>query len=100
MRKMMLLMGMLVAMMIAAPAIAGEFYAMDGIKGATPLQDQTLAATEGGSTCDAGGLTAKDQGAGVCLVSLISHPSGATIAFSVTNALPVTAANYLQVTGF
>ncbi len=83
----------------AAPAIAADFHALGGLQGATPapLQDQVLATTEGGASCDIGGVVA-DSGApgGVCLIGLL--PPAAF--FAVTNALPVTAAQFLQVHGF
>lgn len=100
MRKMMFSVSMLATMMIAAPAIASEFHALGDIKGATPLQDQVLATMEGGSTCSISGASTGGQpSGGVCLISFITHPS-ASVGFAVTNELPVTGANFLQVTGF
>ncbi|MBP1152723.1 MULTISPECIES: hypothetical protein [Methylocaldum] len=100
MRKMMFSVSMLATMMIAAPAIASDFHALGEIKGATPLQDQVLATVEGGSTCGIGGASTGGQpDGGVCLISFISHPTGASVGFAVTNQLPVTGANFLQVTG-
>jgi hypothetical protein len=83
----------------AGPAMAADFHALKGLQGAAPapLQDGVLAATEGGAACAIGDVTA-DSGApgGVCLIALL--PPAA--AFGVTNELPVTAAQFLQVHGF
>jgi hypothetical protein len=84
----------------AGPAIAADFHALAGLQGATPapLQDGVLAATEGGASCSIGADVTADSGAtgGVCLIALL--PPAA--AFAVTNELPVTAAQFLQVHGF
>ncbi len=90
------LLGGALAVALSAPAMAGDFHALNGLQGATPapLQDGVLAATEGGAACDF--TLATTDGAGVCLLAAL--PSGAF--FSVANELPVTAANFLQVHGF
>jgi hypothetical protein len=79
----------------AAPAMAADFHALKGLQGAAPapLQDGVLAATEGGQTCTV--ITA-DSLIGVALCSAL--PPAAF--FAVANALPVTAATFLQVHGF
>ncbi len=94
------LLGSVLAVALSAtPAIAADFHALKGLQGVTPapLQDGVLATTEGGATCDVGGIIA-DSGApgGVCLIALLP----AAAAFAVTNELPVTAAQFLQVHGF
>lgn len=88
----------------AAPAMAADFHALAGLQGATPapLQDEVLAATEGGATCTvAVGLISvtADSGTagGVCLISILVTPAGGLAIFAVANALPVLAANFLQV---
>ena len=88
----------------ATSAIAADFHALKGLQATpAPLNDGVLATTEGGAVCGVGisGFGA-DSGSpgGVCLLSFISHPTGTLVGFSVTNAAPVTGANFLQVTGF
>lgn len=97
MNKTILLVSALAAAALSAPAMAGDFHALAGLQGAAPapLQDGVLATTEGGSACDFT-LATTDSLGGVCLLAAL--PNGAF--FSVANALPVTAANYLQVHGF
>lgn len=96
-----ILLGSALAVALSAPAMAADFHALKGLQGATPapLQDGVLAAAEGGAVCALGTPFAADsQGAGgVCLVSFIGGSQGAF--FSVTNAAPVSGANFLQVTG-
>ena len=69
-----------------------------------PLNDGVLATTEGGAeVASASRALARVVGERVgCayFFSFISHPTGALVGFSVTNQLPVTGANFLQVTGF
>ncbi len=91
-----ILLGSALAVALSAPVMAGDFHALNGLQGVglAPLQDGVLAATEGGAACDF--TSATDGGAGVCLLAAL--PNGAF--FSVANALPVTAANFLQVHGF
>jgi hypothetical protein len=103
MNKSILFGGALAVALSAAPAMAGDCHALGGLQGTAPaaLDDKALATTEGGAACALGTITADSQGdGGVCLLSLIAHPSGAQVGFSVTNALPVTGANFLSVTGF
>ncbi|MGH8580268.1 MAG: hypothetical protein ACREVK_09175 [Gammaproteobacteria bacterium] len=90
-----------------APATTADFYALAGLRGTTPapLPDEVLAATEGGAVCTvAFGLLSvtADSGTagGVCLVSILITPTGGLAIFAVANALPVLAANFLQVTTF
>lgn len=80
----------------AAPAMAADFHALGGLQGTSPapLQDEVLAATEGGATCVLDSATTTDGG--VCLLAAL--PNAAF--FSVANELPVTAAQFLQVHGF
>ena len=80
----------------AAPAMAADFHALNGLQGAAPapLQDGVLAATEGGATCTV--IAADSAGGGVALCAAL--PPAAF--FGVANFLPVTAAQYLQVHGF
>ena len=83
----------------AAPAMAADFHALKGLQGTSPapLQDGVLAATEGGLLCtsSAGSSAGFADAFGVCLTSDL--PPFAH--FAVSNALPVTAANFLQVHG-
>ena len=83
----------------AGPAMAEDFHALKGLQGAAPapLQDGVLATTEGGAECTfALATNGGGSGGGVCLLSALPFAAF----FSVANALPVTAANYLQVHGF
>jgi hypothetical protein len=81
---------------------ADDFHALTVLQ-ATPMQDDALASTEGGSICSApGATTAVNGGApggGVSLCSSVG-PGGNGAAHSVSNQLPVTAANFLQVIGW
>ncbi|MGH8605857.1 MAG: hypothetical protein ACREX9_00035 [Gammaproteobacteria bacterium] len=90
------LLGSALAVALSGPAMAGDFHALAGLQGASPapLQDEALAATEGGATCDFATATTTDGG--VCLLSALPFAAF----FSVANELPVTAANFLQVHGF
>ncbi len=88
----------------AAPAMAVDFHALAGLQGTapTPLPDEALAATEGGAVCTviAGAISVTaDSGTpgGVCLIGILFTPTGGLAIFAVGNALPVTAANFLQV---
>jgi hypothetical protein len=92
------LLGSALAVVLSAPAMAADFHALAGLQSTpAPLQDGVLAATEGGASCAIGTVTA-DSGlpGGVCLIGLLP----AAAAFAVTNELPVTAAQFLQVHGF
>ena len=57
--KNMLLSCALAVALSAAPAMAADFHALAGLRGATPtpLQDEVLAATEGGVACTAAART-------------------------------------------
>jgi hypothetical protein len=81
---------------------ADDFHALSVIQ-AAPMQDEALASTEGGSICSTpNATTAVNNGApggGVSLCSSLG--SVAKGAFhSVSNQLPVTGANFLQVIGW
>jgi hypothetical protein len=88
----------------AAPVIAADFHALKGLQGASPapLQDGVLAATEGGLLCTSvnGSFAGFDVPTGVCLVGDLPTISGTFAAFAVSNELPVSGAQFLQVTGF
>lgn len=94
----------LAAALSAAPAISADFHALAGLRGTTPtpLDDKVLAATEGGAVCTVTlgpiSVTA-DSGStgGVCLIGILITPTGGLAIFAVANALPVLAANFLQV---
>jgi hypothetical protein len=88
----------------AAPAMAADFHALAELQGATPaaLQDEVLAATEGGAACTVTvgptSVTADSGTAGgVCLISILITPAGGLAIFAVANELSVLAANFLQV---
>ena len=88
----------------AAPAMAADFHALAGLRGATPtpLHDEVLAATEGGAACTVTlgpiSVTADSGTAGgVCLIGILITPTRGLAIFAVANALPITAANFLQV---
>jgi hypothetical protein len=84
---------------------ANDFYAMNVLQGAVPaLQDDALARTEGGSFCVAnGGISSAvlggEAGGGVSLCSTVGVLANGGATFSVSNAAPVTGANFLQVIG-
>lgn len=88
----------------AAPSMAADFHALAGLRGTTPipLDDEVLAATQGGAVCTVAlgpiSVTA-DSGStgGVCLIGILISPTGGLAIFAVANALPVLAANFLQV---
>lgn len=105
MRKMTFLLGGVLAVAVfSAPVMAADFHAMAALQAApTPMQDVELAATEGGAVCSSalGSGTGSTPGTGVCLVgdvALVASP-GLGASFAVFNALPVTGANFLQVSG-
>jgi len=87
-----------------APVMGADFHALAALRGTTPtpVDDEVLAATEGGAVCtvtvDLITVTA-DTGmaGGVCLVSILITPAGGMAIFAVANGLPVLAANFLQV---
>ncbi len=76
--------------------MATEFQTLKILQGATPiaLQDSELAKIEGGAYCHVRGASAGGAPGGVALCSEI----GNVIHFSVYSNLPVTGANFLQVT--
>jgi hypothetical protein len=77
---------------------ADDFHALTVLQATTPMQDEALATTEGGSICAVAGATTGVNG-GVSLCSSIG-PGGNGAAHAVSNQLPVTAANFLQVIGW
>jgi hypothetical protein len=95
MNKTTLLGSALAVALSAAPAMAADFQALAALQGTSPapLQDEVLAATEGGQTCTV--ITASSE-TGVALCAAL--PPAAF--FAVANAAPVTAAQFLQVHGF
>ncbi|MGH8469434.1 MAG: hypothetical protein ACREVY_10785 [Gammaproteobacteria bacterium] len=87
-----------------APAMAADFHALAGLRGTTPtpLDDEVLAATEGGAACTVTlgpiSVTADSGTAGgVCLIGILFTPTRGFAIFAVANELPVLAANFLQV---
>jgi hypothetical protein len=88
----------------AAPAMAADFHALAGLQGTTPtpLHDEVLAATEGGAACTVAvgsiSVTADSGTAGgVCLIAALLTPAGGLAILVVANALPILAAQFLQV---
>ena len=85
-----------------ATAMAADFHALAGLRGATPtpLQDEALAATEGGVACTAAAgpisVTA-DSGiaGGMCLVGIIITPTGVLSIFGFATAFPASV-SFLQ----
>jgi hypothetical protein len=91
----------------AGPTMAADFHALAGLQATTPapLSDEVLAATEGGAVCTVtAGLIAVTASSGtdggVCLIAILTSPTGGLAIFAVANELPVLAANFLQVTTF
>ncbi len=100
-----ILLGGALAVALSAPAMAADFHALKGLQGAAPapLQDGVLATTEGGAACVANGSAAGGliDNIGVALCASLPTAGGTNFAnFSVFNAAPVTAAQFLQVVGF
>ena len=96
MKKTTILAGVM-AVAMSSSVFAEDFRALGNIQ-AAPVQNVELAATEGGAVCDNTGAT--DQGAGVALCSFLATGTGGVSTFTVTNALPVTSAQFLSVVGF
>lgn len=96
MKKVTLLAG-IAAIALSTSVMAEDFRALGNIQ-AAPVQNTELAATEGGAVCDASG--AADGGVGVALCSFLATGGGGVSTFTVTNALPVTSAQFLSVVGF
>ncbi len=96
MKKVTLLAGV-AAIALSTSVMAEDFRALGNIQ-AAPVQNMELAATEGGSVCDNTG--AADGGVGVALCSFLATGTGDVSVFTVTNALPVTSAQFLSVVGF
>lgn len=92
------LLGSTLAVALSAPAIAGDFHALEGLQGHTPeaLPDAALATTEGGATCnitpDAGAA-----GAGAAYCGFVVGASGSISGTPVGVDIPLTA-NILNVT--
>jgi hypothetical protein len=87
----------------AAPAMAADFHALAGLQGTTPtpLHDEALAATEGGTVCTVTveliRVTADSGTAGgVCLVGIVTNAAGSLAIFAFANTFPSFAANFLQ----
>jgi hypothetical protein len=96
--KSMLLGGAMVVALVT-PAVAADFHAVSKLS-VVSVQDQVLATTEGGATCTTGGTGSQTEGAGgVSLCSQVGLASAGGAFFSVSNAAPVTGANFLQVIG-
>lgn len=94
------LLGSALAVALSAPAMAGDFHALAGLQGTSPvpLQDEALAATEGGQNfCFTPGGSAATTNTDGGVVLCAELPPFAF--FSVSNQLPVTAAQFLQVHG-
>jgi len=89
--------------MSSAPVMAGGFHALSALQATpAPMQDSELATTEGGSYCSSAGgsssaVNSGTPGGGVSLCGDLG--SGIPANFAVSNQLPVTGANFLQVTG-
>lgn len=97
MKKTMLL-GSALAVALSVPAMAGDFYALEGLQGHTPeaLANTVLATTEGGATCVGGvGETAEGLGAAYCgfVIGAQGNYSGTPVGVDI----PLTA-NILNVT--
>lgn len=104
MKKMTLLGSAFAVVVLSAPVVAEDFHAMTALRAApAPMQDVELAATEGGVTCASalGSTTGNSPSTGVCLVGDVAQIGGGGLgaSFAVFNALPVTGANFLQVSG-
>jgi hypothetical protein len=103
MKKVTLLGGLMAVAMSSAPVMAGDFYALSVLQATpAPMQDSELATTEGGAYCDSTGgsnsaVNGGMPGGGVSLCGDLG--SGIPASFAVSNELPVTGANFLQVTG-
>lgn len=94
-----ILLGSVMVVAFSASAVAADIYAASKL-GVASVQDTVLASTEGGATCTSPNGNAADLGTpgGVALCSSLgTATSGAN--HSVTNANPVTGANFLQVIG-
>ncbi len=93
-----------VALSAGSIMAADDFHALTVLQATTPMQDDALASTEGGSICQAtaaatSAVNGGAPGGGVSLCASLG-PAGNGAAFGVSNQLPVTAANYLQVIGW
>lgn len=97
----------LAAALSAGPAMAADFHALGGLLGTTPtpLQDETLAATEGGTVCTVTAITGMglisvtaDSGiaGGACVIGIAANSAGAIAIFGFANTFPTFAANFLQ----
>lgn len=97
-----LLGGALAVALSTAPAMAADFHALAGLRGAppTPLEDEALAATEGGMLCTAThGLTTVTMDTGLggsCAMGLVFNSAGVLVAvFGFASTFTFTA-NFLQ----
>ncbi|MGH8615574.1 MAG: hypothetical protein ACREYF_27040 [Gammaproteobacteria bacterium] len=98
-----LLGGALVVALSAIPARAADFHALAGLRGTTPtaLEDEALAATEGGLLCTVSlGLitVSADSGAagGSCVIGVATNSAGALAIFVFATTFPAFSANFLQ----
>lgn len=96
MKKISLLAGV-AAIVLSTSVMAEDFRALGSIQ-AAPIQNVELAAIEGGAVCDNSGTNT--SGGGVSLCSFLATASGDVSVFTVSNELPVTAAQFLSVVGF
>jgi hypothetical protein len=104
MKKSTLLSSALAIVLTSSLAMAADGFQALSVIQAAPMQDAALASTEGGSICQAtaaatSAVNGGAPGGGVSLCSSVG-PGGDGAAFGVSNQLPVTAANYLQVIGW
>jgi hypothetical protein len=89
------------AVALSAPAMAGDFHALAGLQGTSPapLQDEALAATEGGLSCISVNGSIVDDAGAVCIASDVPTSLGTFASFTVSNGLPVHTAFFLGTTG-
>ena len=91
------LLGSALAVALSTSAMAGDFYALAGLQGTTPLQDGVLGATEGGATCSLPEGLGGAEGAGAAYCGFVIGISGSLSATPVGVDIPLTA-NILNVT--
>ncbi len=102
--RMLLIGAVAMAMSIGSAVAADDFHALTVLKATpAPLQDDALASTEGGSICATPNASTSvnngGPGGGVSLCSSLGSVTKGAF-HSVSNQLPVTAANFLQVIGW
>ena len=93
----------LAAALSTASAMAADFHALAGLQGTTltPLEDEVLAATEGGTVCAVtiGVITqTADTGiaGGTCFIGLLANLQGPVAIFAFATTFPSFSANLLQ----